>query len=123
MPIYTPGLDSDTPISGGTVGDLLIVDLDTSLGFISDVPVGSVLKSGGIGQLPTWGASDSDKTFVFTQAVASSVWNITHNLNKFPSVTIVDSSNREVEGDVLYIDNNSITLNFSAAFTGKAYIN
>lgn len=64
-----------------------------------------------------------DKTFVFTQAVASDVWKIQHNLNKYPSVSIVDSGNNIVYGDVEYVDINNCVCHFSAPFSGKAYLN
>jgi ribosomal protein L35AE/L33A len=63
------------------------------------------------------------ETFVFTQGSPSSTWNITHTLNKFPSVSVVDSANNEVEGDVHFIDVNNLTITFSSSFAGKAYLN
>ena len=65
----------------------------------------------------------ADKHFTFTQSTATNTWNITHNLGKFPSVSVVDSGNTIVYGDIDYIDNNSLTITFSAAFGGKAYMN
>ena len=64
-----------------------------------------------------------DKNFVFTQAVASATWTVQHNLNKFPSVTSVNINNIEMYGEVEFIDLNNLTINFSAAFSGKAFIN
>lgn len=68
-------------------------------------------------------AGGADKTFSFVQGVPASTWNVTHNLNKFPSVTVVDSSNSVVIGDVNYIDSNNLTLTFSGAFSGRAELN
>jgi hypothetical protein len=68
-------------------------------------------------------ASSSDKTFEYTQAVPSSQWNVAHNLGKFPSITEIDSADTVVTGSYTYIDNNNTTLNFSAPFAGKAYLN
>ena len=65
----------------------------------------------------------ADKHFTFTQSTATNTWNITHDLGKFPSVSVVDSGNTVVYGDIDYIDNNSLTITFSAAFGGKAYMN
>lgn len=62
-------------------------------------------------------------TYVHTQGAPSSSWSITHNMNKYPSVTIVDSSNNTVEGEVVYNSLTSLTVNFSGSFSGKAYIN
>jgi hypothetical protein len=65
----------------------------------------------------------SGANFVFDQMVASDTWVITHNLGRYPSVTVVDSSGEVVEGDVRYTDANSLTIYFSAAFAGMAYLN
>jgi hypothetical protein len=64
-----------------------------------------------------------DATFVFNQEVASNEWIITHNLNKFPSVTIIDSGDNVVFGDVQYLNSNSLKINFTAVFSGKVYLN
>ena len=60
---------------------------------------------------------------IHTQTVSSSTWSITHNLNKYPSVSVVDSSNEEVIGEVQHINPNSLTVKFSAPFSGKAFLN
>lgn len=62
-------------------------------------------------------------SFVFEQGLASDTWSIVHNLNRYPSVTIVDSANTEVEGDIQYIDKNNIIIKFSGPFSGKAFLN
>jgi len=68
-------------------------------------------------------AIEGDKNFVFTQGVASATWNIQHNLNKFPSVSVVNINNILMYGETTYVDANNLTINFSAGFSGKAYIN
>ena len=64
-----------------------------------------------------------DKTFVFTQGVPALVWTIQHDLNKFPSVSVVDTANTGVLSQIDYIDNNNITITNTAQFAGKAYLN
>lgn len=65
-----------------------------------------------------------DRSTTHEQSVPELIWTINHNLNKFPSVTIVDSSNRVVEGgQIAYLSLNSLTIEFGASFSGKAYIN
>ena len=64
-----------------------------------------------------------DKTFVFNQNVPSTQWTIQHNLDKFPSVSVVNNNNIVINGEVIYIDANNVQLNFSAGFAGKAYLN
>jgi len=68
-------------------------------------------------------ADAEDKTFVFSQSVPSVQWTVQHNLNKFPSITVIDSADTVVTGEYVYIDSNNVTLNFSAGFAGKAYLN
>ena len=66
---------------------------------------------------------ERDKNFEYNQLSPSASWSITHDLLKFPSVTVLDSSGNTVFGDILYNDNRTLTLTFSAAFTGTAYLN
>jgi hypothetical protein len=66
---------------------------------------------------------NSDWGYVHTQTSPSITWAITHNLNKYPSVTIVDSAGTVVEGDVAYSNTNSVVVTFSSTFSGKAYFN
>lgn len=73
--------------------------------------------------LPQGRPGEGDKSFVFTQAVASDVWLIKHNLNKCPSVSVVDTGGNIVYGDVEYIDENNVRCRFMSAFSGKAYLN
>lgn len=61
--------------------------------------------------------------FVHDQQVASATWVIPHNMGKFPSVTIVDTANDEVEGEVRHNSINQLTITFTAAVAGKAYLN
>lgn len=65
----------------------------------------------------------SDRTYVHHQRIASNLWNIVHNLNKYPSVTIVDSANNIVIGDVNYINKNEVSIEFIGTFSGKAFLN
>ena len=67
--------------------------------------------------------SQGAPTFIFEQAVAATTWDINHNLGKFPSVTVINNNNIVINGEVTYIDNNNVQLNFSAGFSGKAYLN
>jgi len=66
---------------------------------------------------------ETDKNFVFVQGVAAASWIVNHNLNKRPSVSVVDTGSNEVEGEVIHTDNNNLIINFAAAFTGNAYLN
>jgi hypothetical protein len=66
---------------------------------------------------------ESLTSFTHNQTTTATSWTITHNMGKYPSVTIVDSANTYVVGQVDYINNNSLTVSFKSAFKGKAYLN
>ena len=57
-----------------------------------------------------------------TQGVSSNTWVINHNLGFKPNVTVVDSAGTIYEGEITYTNTNSLTVSFSAAFSGKAYL-
>ena len=67
--------------------------------------------------------SFSSDTFDFTQGVPSTTWIIQHDLDKFPSVTVVNESKEVMIGNILYVDKDNITITFSAPFSGYAYLN
>jgi hypothetical protein len=56
------------------------------------------------------------------QGVASNSWVINHNLGFKPNVTVVDSAGTIYEGEIAYTNTNSLTVSFSAAFSGRAYL-
>lgn len=58
----------------------------------------------------------------FHQEAAASTWVITHSLGGKPQVTIVDSADTVVIGDVTYNSNSQITVSFTTPFSGYAYL-
>lgn len=64
-----------------------------------------------------------DKNFTFIQSTSAAVWTITHNLGKRPSISVIDSAGTNVIGAVNHINNNELTITFSSAFKGTAYLN
>lgn len=99
--IYT----SETPTTGTPVTDTNYWDLFVEKGDQGDPGV------------------DGDKHFAYQQNIADTLWIINHNLNKIPSPIVIDSGGSIVEGEMIIIDANTIHLQFSAAFTGTAYLN
>ena len=63
------------------------------------------------------------ENYVHDQQVASNTWVVVHNLNKYASINIVDTSNDIIMGEVRYNSLNQLTINFTAAISGKAYLN
>lgn len=57
-----------------------------------------------------------------TQAVVSDSWVINHNLGFRPNITVQDSAGTTYEGEITHTNANSLTVSFSAAFSGKAYL-
>ena len=68
-------------------------------------------------------SSNMDKTYIHKQRTASSTWDVVHNLNKYPSVMIVDSANTVVIGEISYVDMNHLIITFIGSFSGRAYLN
>ena len=60
--------------------------------------------------------------YVHTQASPAATWVITHALGGKPSITIVDSAGTVVIGQIVYDSDTQITVNFTAPFSGFAYL-
>lgn len=98
-------------------------NVDVIVGDSISVDVVSKTEQPSVDVIITGGIVGTDKNFVFTQSSASATWTINHTLNKFPSVEVVDSANDIVIGNVTYNSTTQITITFTAAFSGKAYLN
>jgi len=61
-------------------------------------------------------------SYIHTQSASASTWTINHNLGFNPAVSIVDSGENVVIGDVTYISTNTLSVYFNASFGGKAYL-
>lgn len=59
---------------------------------------------------------------VHSQPVAVETWLITHSLGGKPSITIVDTADTVVIGEVTYISDSQIRVEFTSAFSGFAYL-
>lgn len=60
--------------------------------------------------------------FTFMQTVPTNEWVIPHPLHTLPTVTVVDSANRMVYGDVSYPDFDTVIITFAVPFSGTAYL-
>jgi hypothetical protein len=98
--------------------NLTITQLPAAVSFTVAVP-GSI--SGPTGpQGPQGIQGPPGSSFTFAQTSPAAVWTIVHNLGLFPSVTVVDSAGTLIEGDLAFPDMNTVTVTFSAAFSGVA---
>jgi hypothetical protein len=71
---------------------------------------------------PPGPSGDAAAGWVHEQNDPATTWTVVHGLGYFPAVTAVDTSGREQEMDVQYVDDNSLVLRAVVAVTGKAYL-
>jgi hypothetical protein len=72
------------------------------------------------------GVEWTDQTYTYNRSAdggAATTWTITHNLNKFPSVTIIDTADSVIIAEIEYSSANELVLTFKSATNGKAYLN
>ena len=125
-PLRLDGIDSDQvldeddddveifgDVKGVKVGDVVAVTRDGGE-YLVTIPGGAPAEV-----LPGSG----DKNYVHTQGTPNTIWNVVHNLDKYPSVTVVDSGNSVVIPNVAYVDADVVQLTFGSATSGKAYVN
>jgi len=93
--------------------------------FVSiEIALPSVISDKGFLQTDEYGNTSFVKDYHrHEQGISSALWSITHNMGKRPSVTTTDSAGTRVYGEVKYSDENSLTITFSAAFSGYAELN
>lgn len=64
-----------------------------------------------------------DLNYYHVQTSPSTTWTVIHSLNKYPSVTVIDSAGTVMEGDVSYTSLNQVVLTFQSSFSGSATFN
>lgn len=108
-----------------TPGAAQVVELPVEVVELVEIPEqGPAGPPGATGaQGPQGNPGLSGANYVHQQMVPSATWVIAHGLNRYPSITIVDSAGSVVIGAVDYDSTNQITVTFSAAFGGSAYLN
>ena len=114
--LYTVGSSEQLP-EIGTPGIIYVVTGDNAIYRWDSVSEGyRIIKTNGTEQVV-------GQTYVHKQTTSAIQWDINHNLDKYPSVTVVDSAGTQVYGDVNYVDRNHLTITFTSEFGGKAYLN
>lgn len=73
-------------------------------------------------QLATTEFVDKATRFIFTQLAPSLVWEVKHDMNKYPAYVVIESSGEQIVGDLKYQDLDTLILTFSAPISGKAYL-
>lgn len=82
-----------------------------------------VVPRGTQGERGLPGPSGVDLHYVHEQVTPAATWNVTHGLNKYPSVVVLDSTGSVVVGTVNYVDENNVSISFSGGFAGRAIFN
>lgn len=62
------------------------------------------------------------RNFTFSQDEAALVWTIEHNLDQYPYVLAKDEFGNTLIGDLVYTDENTVTITFSSPQKGTAYL-
>lgn len=66
-------------------------------------------------------ATLGDGLYVFTQTTPSTLWNIDHQLGRYPNVNVIVSGELAIT-NVIYPDNDHITVTFYSPQSGSAYL-
>jgi hypothetical protein len=70
----------------------------------------------------TSGFNTSLVSYKFEQQSAVNIWNIIHNLNFNPNITVLDYSGNTIECDISHVSANQVRLTFSSVVSGYAYL-
>lgn len=66
---------------------------------------------------------ESSNTFIYEQGIPATEWVINHNLNKRPSIDLVDYNGEVFEAFREYTSDNQVIIRLDSAGTGYAYLN
>lgn len=69
------------------------------------------------------GPPGTEQTYIFDQLAPAYIWDIFHLLNRYPSVTVIDTGGSEIIPNVTYVSDDEIQLYFANPTSGKAYLN
>lgn len=88
---------------------------------VIEANVGTTGPRGDIGPIGPIGPAVT--TFIYTPPEPLTTWTVTHNMDRFPSVTVVDGAGEVVHAVVDYISSNTLSIYFVYPSTGYAYLN
>jgi hypothetical protein len=112
-----------------TVGTTATVNYGTpsnvvNAGTTSAAVLNFTLSSGPVGPVGPKGdkGDTAAASYVHQQNTPAATWNIQHNLDFFPAVTVVDSGGNDVVGSISYTNRDNLVVTFGVPFGGKAYL-
>tara|TARA_B100000614_G_scaffold262903_1_gene299873 strand:- start:42383 stop:43336 length:954 start_codon:yes stop_codon:yes gene_type:complete len=127
VPSQVGGIALWQPFTEYSSGSFVYYDLSSSLGdsnFSNGIYVATSSHTSSAAfssDQANWKALNS--SFQYDQGVGASTWTIDHNLNRYPTITVLSSSGFQIEPEVEYVNLNRVTLRFSPAASGTAYMN
>ena len=117
---------ASTSVNSVDTSDTTFIDMTPTTPTTGNVEITASLSATGTPDNTKFLRGDNvwaKETFEFIQAAPSTNWSIQHDMDKFPSVAVVNNNNVLMYGNITYVDKNNLTINFSAGFSGKAYLN
>jgi hypothetical protein len=104
--------------------DVYQIDVDRSLKIIGGGSTTAITQPPGTSDtsVATTEFVSKATTYTHVQQVSLEEWVIDHNMAKYPTFIIIDSTGEQVIGDSKYDSINRLTLTFSAAISGIAYL-
>lgn len=64
-----------------------------------------------------------DKNYIHEQRFGTDLWEIQHNLSKYPNVTTYGSNEEQIIGDVTHVDNMNLQIKYNVPCQGIAILN
>lgn len=118
---------SNIKVTAGT--QLIVIDPETTTVSVnnsgpqqivvdSEKTTVSVINAGPQG--PPGGGVGSNLYYRHNQDVPSNVWTIHHGLSLKANVSIFDSTDEEVDADIIHVDDNTTTITFAYSISGYA---
>lgn len=68
------------------------------------------------------GTASAGAFFHYINGVPSMTWTINHNLGFYPSVTTIENTGDIMEGEIEYVNANTVIVHFAYAVDGDAYL-
>ena len=71
-----------------------------------------------------WEALNNTNKYTYETTFTSTTYvQVRHNMNKYPSVVVMDTSNRQIVTQVTYIDRNTVDVSWTGEMSGKVVCN
>lgn len=119
MSDFLPSLTASAQFAGDSSGPLVFTALP-SAGMSAAL---AAFFKGDKGEKGDRGVAGTGATTTYVQSLPSAVWTCPHNLQQYPSVTVVDPLGQVIIPDVFYIDNNIVRVTHGSAISGTVYFN